>query len=103
MLELRETKGIACLVLPPGFDPEALHLHVSEIGPGQRAHPPHQHPGREAFFVLAGTGEVEIGGARQRLEPGSAAAFDARELHGLRNVGDAPLRYLVIIARPESH
>lgn len=92
-------KGMDGLILEAGVDPQRLTLHISEIAPGTRAHPPHTHEGIEAFYVLQGQGTVEYGAERQVVGPNQAILLGADTLHGLVNTGDVPLRYMVIIAR----
>lgn len=92
-------KGLARCLVDQDLRPEQLHLHISEIGPGERAHPPHTHDGVEALYVLEGQGTIEIDGQQKALGPGEAAVFDPTKLHGLLNSGATPMRYMVVIAR----
>jgi quercetin dioxygenase-like cupin family protein len=94
-----QAKGLARLLADVDLPPERLRIHISEVGPGERSHPPHQHPGVEAFYILAGDGTLEIGGERRRIAAGEAIVFDPTKLHGLVNTGTIPMRYIVIIAR----
>ncbi len=94
-----DVKGIERFFFNQGADPEKLHLHVSEVGPGTRAHPPHQHSGQEIFYVLEGEGEVVVGGDTYRLNGGEAIHLNCEILHGIRNIGSGPMRYAVIIAK----
>jgi (S)-ureidoglycine aminohydrolase len=94
-----QAKGLARLLADVDLPPERLRIHISEVGPGERSHPPHQHPGVEAFYMLAGEGTLEIGADRQRIAAGEAIVFDPTKLHGLLNSGDVPMRYIVIIAK----
>lgn len=97
-----DIKGIGRFLFNQGADPERLHLHVSEVGPGTRAHPPHQHTGQEIFYVLKGEGEVMVGEETHRVNGGEAIHLNCEILHGIRNAGSGPLRYAVIIARDPS-
>ena len=94
-------KGLARCLVDEELPPDRLHLHISEIDPGPWSHPPHQHDGVEAFYVLAGEGTLEIDGARQLIKAGEATVFDPTKLHGLVNTGTAPMRYIVVIARED--
>jgi (S)-ureidoglycine aminohydrolase len=94
-----QAKGLARLLADVDLPPERLRIHISEVGPGERSHPPHQHPGVEAFYMQAGEGTLEIGADRQRIAAGEAIVFDPTKLHGLLNSGDVPMRYIVIIAK----
>lgn len=97
---LHEKKGLAKCLVDADIGPEKLHFHISEIEPGTRAHPPHTHPGIEAFYVLEGHGTIEAEGERLPLGPNEAIILDPSKLHGLVNTGEAKLRYMIVIARP---
>ena len=45
-------KGLARCLVDESLPPERLHIHISEVGPGARAHPPHAHDGVEALYML---------------------------------------------------
>lgn len=92
-------KGIDNYLLDPDLNGEPLHLHVTEVAAGQRAHPPHQHGGYEAFYMLEGEGTLEIGDERHILKAGQASVFDPRKLHGLVNHSSAPMRYVVVLSK----
>jgi (S)-ureidoglycine aminohydrolase len=94
-----QAKGLARLLADVDLPPERLRIHISEVGPGERSHPPHKHAGVEAFYMLAGEGTLEIDSENQRVTTGEAIVFDPTKLHGLVNSGDVPMRYIVIIAR----
>jgi mannose-6-phosphate isomerase-like protein (cupin superfamily) len=91
-------KGLRRMLVAEGIDPRRLHVHLSEIGPGTRAHPAHAHDGVEAFLVLDGSGVVETGGTSRRIGTEECLVLDARCEHGLFNPGPGKLRYLVITA-----
>jgi mannose-6-phosphate isomerase-like protein (cupin superfamily) len=100
----RPAKGLTRCLAEAGLNPDSLRIHISEIAPGTRAHPPHTHQAIEAFYVLEGRGAVEIGDPlkgqpveRHVVGPNEAILLDARTLHGLENIGDTPMRYMVII------
>jgi mannose-6-phosphate isomerase-like protein (cupin superfamily) len=52
----------------------------------------------ECFFIFEGEAEVQIEDEVRRLHAGQAAVINTRRRHGFRNVGDTPLRYLVMTA-----
>ena len=99
MQERQDIKGIDRFLFADGADDDILHLHVSEVGPGTRAHPPHSHAGQEIFYVLSGRGEVLVGEEPHILESGDAIQVECIVQHGIRNVGETPMKYAVIIAR----
>ena len=96
---VESVKGLSKVLVDKSIDPEALHLHISEIEPGMVAHPPHTHEGVEAFYVLEGQGTIEMEGESHTIGPNQAILLDATKLHGLTNTGDTPMRYIVIIAK----
>ena len=97
--QTHQPKGLARFFIDADLPPERLRIHISEVGPGERSHPPHQHTGVEAFYMLAGEGTLEIDAERQRIAAGEAIVFDPTKLHGLVNTGTIAMRYIVIIVR----
>lgn len=98
-LQYFPVKGIANYLLDSDLNGEPLHLHVSEVAAGGRSHPPHQHGGTEAFYMLEGEGTLEIGDERHILKAGEAAVFDPQKMHGLVNYSDQPMRYVVVLSK----
>ncbi len=94
-----KVKGLSKCLVAEHIDPDKLHIHISEIEAGTRAHPPHTHQGVEAFYVLEGIGTVEVEGERYILGPNEAIVLDPARLHGLVNTGSTRMRYMVIITR----
>lgn len=93
-----DIKGIKRFVFEEGTDSQRLHLHISEVEPDTRAHPPHTHEGLEVFYVISGEGEVLFGDKTHHLTDNEAIQVDCQVLHGIRNVGKTKLKYAVIIA-----
>jgi mannose-6-phosphate isomerase-like protein (cupin superfamily) len=71
-------------------------LKLSAVGPHQASHPPHEHDGHEFFFVLEGQAEFFLDGKTRRVGPQTALYAPPHVMHGISNVGDGELRYLVI-------
>jgi len=92
-------KGLSRCSIAASIDPEKLSLHISEIAPGTRAHPPHAHEGVEAFYVLEGSGVIEMEGETIQVESNQAVILDADRMHGLINTGNVPMKYLVVIGK----
>jgi XRE family transcriptional regulator, regulator of sulfur utilization len=78
---------------------ERLEIHVTTLRPGETSHPPHRHPEEELIVVKEGTVLSLVGGQEHRLGPGSVILQASNEMHGLRNVGDGPATYHVILWR----
>ena len=94
-----DIKGLPRFLFAEGADAEQLHLHISEVGPGQRSHPPHQHDGQEIFYVIDGNGEVLHGDQTYAVNTGEAMHVECSVLHGIKNIGNGLLRYAIIIAK----
>lgn len=92
-------KGVARCLLDSDLQGEPLHVHISEVGPGERSHPPHRHDGYEAFYMLEGEGTLEIEDETVVIGPNEVVVFDPQKLHGLINRGDVPMRYMVILSK----
>jgi len=73
-------------------------VHLTEIRPGQASHAAHVHESEEVIFVLEGEVEVSVGGEVRTVGPNTAIYYTPNVPHYLRNVGDTPIRYLVVKA-----
>lgn len=97
ILTEQTAKGLAQCLVDQRLEGEPLHLHITELAAGLRSHPPHRHPGVEAFYILDGEVTLELDEERRLLHAGEAVIFDSDRLHGLINTSAGPARYLVII------
>jgi len=75
---------------------DQLEVHVTTLNPGERPHPPHQHPNEEMLVLKEGSLEALVNGEWKKVGPGSVVFFASNQLHGVRNPGDAPATYHVI-------
>ena len=71
-------------------------LKMSVVAPGKATHPPHTHKEDEFFFVLEGRAEFYLNGKTKEAGPYSSFYCPRNSEHGLRNIGDTELKYLVI-------
>ena len=71
-------------------------LKMSVVNPREATHPPHKHAEDEFFFVLEGTAEFYLEGKTQTAGPYASFYCPSDMEHGIRNVGDSELKYLVI-------
>ena len=55
---------------------------------------PHDHPLEETYLILEGATDATFDGQRYRLEVGDVAWAGVGCVHGFRNLGDGPLRWL---------
>jgi quercetin dioxygenase-like cupin family protein len=78
---------------------ERLEMHVTTLKPGETSHAPHKHPEEELIVVKEGTVLSLVGGQEHRLGPGSIILQASNEMHSIRNVGEGPATYHVILWR----
>lgn len=71
-------------------------IKLSVVKPHQSTHAPHHHPEDEFFFVLEGTAEFYLNGQTVISGPYTSFYCPPNSEHGIRNVGDKELKYLVI-------
>jgi mannose-6-phosphate isomerase-like protein (cupin superfamily) len=71
-------------------------LKMSVVKPHEATHPPHRHPEDEFFFVLEGRAEFYFDGKTKVAGPYTSFYCPSTVEHGIRNVGDTILKYLVI-------
>lgn len=75
---------------------EGKTVKLSVVGPHLASHPPHRHAEDEFFFVLEGKAEFYLDGAVQAVGPQTLLYAPSWHEHGIRNLGDSELRYLVM-------
>lgn len=71
-------------------------LKMSVVKPHAATHPPHRHAEDEFFFVLEGKAEFFLDGKTRTAGPLTSFYCPSDHEHGIRNVGDSVLKYLVI-------
>jgi quercetin dioxygenase-like cupin family protein len=71
-------------------------LKMSVVAPHSATHPPHRHAEDEFFFVLEGTAEFYLDGKTKTAGPYTSFYCPSNVEHGIKNVGDTELKYLVI-------
>lgn len=71
-------------------------LKMSVVAPHSATHKPHEHSEDEFFFVLEGTAEFYLDGQTKAGGKYSAFYCPSNTEHGIRNIGDTELKYLVI-------
>lgn len=75
-------------------------LKMSVVAPRSATHAPHSHAEDEFFFVLEGTAEFFLDGRTRVGGPYTSFYCPSNVKHGIRNVGDTELKYLVIKKYP---
>jgi quercetin dioxygenase-like cupin family protein len=77
---------------------ESLFAGLNSFEPGQE-HAPHAHPGQDKlYFILQGSGIVQIGETSELLSAGDAAFAAAGIVHAIRNPGPGRLVVMAILA-----
>ncbi len=71
-------------------------VKLSVVAPHSATHPPHKHAEDEFFFVLEGTAEFYLDGKTKIVGPMTSLYCPSDVEHGIKNVGDSELKYLVI-------
>lgn len=71
-------------------------IKLSVVGPHSATHAPHSHSEDEFFFVLEGTAEFYLNGETKTAGPYTSFYCPPNSEHGIRNIGDTELKYLVI-------
>ena len=71
-------------------------LKMSVVKPHAATHEPHRHAEDEIFFILEGNAEIYLNGEKMALHPYASFYCPPNSEHGIRNVGDVDLKYLVI-------
>ena len=71
-------------------------LKMSVVKPHEATHAPHRHAEDEFFFVLEGRAEFFLDGKTRTAGPLTSFYCPPNQEHGIRNIGDSVLKYLVI-------
>jgi mannose-6-phosphate isomerase-like protein (cupin superfamily) len=71
-------------------------LKLSVVAPHSATHPPHIHPEDEFFFIVEGKAEFFLAGKTKIVEGLATFYCPSNIEHGIRNIGDKELKYLVI-------
>jgi quercetin dioxygenase-like cupin family protein len=71
-------------------------VKLSVVGPHLASHAPHRHPEDEVFVVLEGQAEFFLNGQTRAVGPLTSMYAPSNVEHGIRNLGDTDLKYLVI-------
>lgn len=79
---------------------EVLECHASTLNPGATNHVILRRPNDEVIIVKEGTIEAFMKDQWVRVGPGSVIFNAANDLQAMRNAGDVPATYHVIMFRP---
>lgn len=68
---------------------------VAVIKPGMEIHPPHTHAEEEYLMVVEGSGTWHLNGRDTPARAGDMQYSAPWDIHGIRNTGRTPLRFVV--------
>lgn len=71
-------------------------LKMSVVAPHQATHAPHKHAEDEIFFILEGKAQFYLDGETTVEGPYTSFYCPSNVEHGISNIGDTELKYLVI-------
>lgn len=96
----KTTVGYQYWFIEQKFLADGLTVKMSVVGPKQATHAPHKHAGDEIFFVLEGTAEFYLNGKTTTGGANTSFYCPENSEHGISNVGNTELKYLVIRKYP---
>ncbi len=67
--------------------------------PGEEDKVLHTHPGQEFNFVLSGSMELKVGAIKYLLNKGDSAYFNSGIPHGIKVIGDKPVKFLAVVMK----
>jgi mannose-6-phosphate isomerase-like protein (cupin superfamily) len=82
---------------------EQQSLAEATLEPGEATERHYHARSEEIYFVLKGSGRIEVDGAVRTVRPGDAILIPAAAWHTLENDGTSELRILCCCAPPYSH
>jgi mannose-6-phosphate isomerase-like protein (cupin superfamily) len=77
-----------------------LSLAMESLGPGQHTTPHYHTDLEEIYYVVTGTGTMQIGAETRPVRAGDAILIPLHEVHCLRNTGDVTLDLLCPTSPP---
>lgn len=93
----KTARGWEFWFVPTRLSP-TFNFKMTQVAAKSANHAPHKHPEEEIYFILEGRAEFFLEGKTRTVGANSTMFCPSGSLHGIRNVGDAPLRYAVIKA-----
>lgn len=87
--------AIAQMILDQQTLKEIGFLAIASLEPGKKIEA-HVDPFEEIYFVLNGTGEMQVDDGYRQVEPGDATWIPTGSTHSLSNNGDQDLVILVV-------
>jgi mannose-6-phosphate isomerase-like protein (cupin superfamily) len=82
---------------------ELQSLAEATLEPDEATQRHYHRVAEEIYFVLKGSGRMEVDGDAKTIRPGDAVLIPAGAWHMLENNGNSELRFLCCCAPPYSH
>ena len=95
-LSVERTKAYKYQSLVSGFTNRKAEIFIVTVEPKPNAHKIYKntHPGQEFNMVLEGSMELFFNGKTITLEEGDSIYFDSTKPHGMKALGDKPVKFL---------
>ncbi|HKI92039.1 MAG TPA: cupin domain-containing protein, partial [Gaiellaceae bacterium] len=109
MMDLRSLDRIEPFTTKDGSSIRELHhtaaqsLAEATLEPGETTQRHYHRDAEEIYFVVKGSGELEVDGDVKRIRPGDAALIPPGAWHQLENNGTSELRILCCCVPPYRH
>lgn len=99
-VKAERSKAYSYQDLASGFSRRVVAPFIVTVEPNNGQGDVHlnTHDGHEFNYVLEGEMEITVGQKSIKLGCGDSIMFDARLPHGMRTVGDSPVRFLAVIS-----
>lgn len=85
------------------FHTDAQSLAEATLEPGEATQRHHHRATEEIYFVVKGSGRMEVDGSARTVRPGDAILIPPGAWHTLENDGSSELRILCCCAPPYAH
>jgi mannose-6-phosphate isomerase-like protein (cupin superfamily) len=82
---------------------EVQSLAEATLEPDEATQRHYHRQAEEIYFVLKGSGRMEVDGDTRMIRPGDAVLIPAGAWHTLENNGNSELRFLCCCAPPYAH
>ena len=105
-MKVASIDGVPFFVTKDGSTIRELHrtalqsLAEATLEPDEATRRHHHRLSEEIYFVLKGSGTMEVDGDERRIRPGEAVLIPAGAWHSLVNDGSSELRFLCACAPP---
>jgi mannose-6-phosphate isomerase-like protein (cupin superfamily) len=108
-IQIASISGTEFFVTKDGSTIRELHrtevqsLAEATLEPDEATQRHYHRATEEIYFVLKGSGRMEVDGDSKMIRPGDAVLIPAGAWHTLENNGNSELRFLCCCAPPYSH